>query len=120
MPVRREDANATPCAIQPGPGRVCYEPAHVVLFAETPGTFAGQAYGMGERVLACLEHGGQIYDAIHGRPRAPWLANEPAGSLPRVSMAAHWRSETAGRPRQRTGRPGTGQPQRPRRTEPWR
>jgi hypothetical protein len=61
-------ADYTPCAIQPGAGKACYEPAHVVLFAPAAMKFGGRTYNMGDKVMACLTHGGQIYDAIHGRP----------------------------------------------------
>lgn len=78
--------------------RFCLEPAHVVLFADQPGEFAGRRYGHGDRILACLEHGGQIYDALHDGPGNPdrphgfaaWLRGyAEAGRLPVPHLPEH-------------------------------
>lgn len=112
--MRAAENGVTTCAVQPGEGKACYEPAHVVLFAPAHMRFAGRHYAMGDKILTCLEHGGQIYDAIHRRTgpyRGPgklaWLI--PAidtNSLPAVQSPY----QTTG-PARPTSRPWT--PRRP-------
>ena len=62
----------------------CPYVAHVVLFAQSEGMFAGRMYRTGDRILLCLRHGGEVYDAIHGRAWADWLDayRSMAGRLP--------------------------------------
>ncbi len=83
------------CAIQTQPGRECPEPAHVVLFATVDGPVGGRRYRVGGRILACLTHGGQLYDALHqDHSQWPsWLGDDPWITLPAPRMPYHASSQ---------------------------
>jgi hypothetical protein len=79
----------------------CADTAHVVVFA-TAAQFAGRPTETGHRILLCLLHGGQVYDAIrawrrHRSVSAPtWLVDDlKADRLPQVKP--DWHGADAGR-----------------------
>lgn len=95
-------ADVTPCAIiadHPA-GHPCREPAHVVLYSQG-GEFAGQVYQRGQKINACLTHGGHILDArrallnghnyAQARPLvASWLARDDyLALLPLTKIPEH-------------------------------
>jgi hypothetical protein len=92
----------SPCAYALEP---CPYPAHVVLFGNPNAPtmnyeFAGTTLRRGQLVAYCLKHGGDIYDAIHGRNTAKWLASLPGHNpLPVVRLADHITPEQHPRPR---------------------
>ena len=89
----------------------CPFPGHVVLYA-VGGEFDGQTHRLGETLVYCLKHGGELYDAIRtmtgvrgagnmrvasvpsyeARPNARWLTGCTAAELPTVRSP--WQSES--------------------------
>lgn len=112
--------------------RYCLEPAHVVLFA-LGGDFAGRAYHPGEKVLACLTHGGHILDARRQRASggvgrvADWLRLD-LDRLPLPKLPTHAEPTPSVRPYPRGSRPsdtrpvipGPAEAKKPRRTRNWK
>jgi hypothetical protein len=75
----------TACDVQP-----CRTgPAHVVLFA-VAGPFHGVTYRPGQRIYACLLHGGQIVDARKHPDKAPAWLQPDLDQLPRPNLPDHY------------------------------
>lgn len=101
---------ATACYIDDGRGP-CPHDAHVVMFATVDGPIGGRRYRAGEKLLACLIHGGHLYDAIHTHAgnRAPWIDADRWITLPVPLLPGHHAT---------TPRPTWTPPSRPRTTRP--
>lgn len=82
----------TPCPVIRADGGECTQVGHVVLFAPEHGyEFAGRTWRRGQRIVACLSHGGQVYAAKRpgfGGQVAPWLTPY-LGQLPAIHLPEH-------------------------------